>query len=94
MEEQPGSFFLTDFLVRKFRGTVMKGMGLDKYPQLKGEYFRNYQRVVYLSQNGNGELQEKARSIADYLGLPLMIRETGYGMLERRLVALMENHES
>lgn len=90
MEEEPGSFFLTDFLVRKFRGTVMKGMGLDRYPQLKEVYFQNYKRVVYLAQNGDESLREKAQSIADYLELPLVIRETGYGMLETRLIELME----
>jgi hypothetical protein len=90
MEEELGTFFLTDFLVRGFRGTVIKGMGLDKHPHLKGEYFRNYKRVVYLVQNGNQELREKAQEIADYLGFPLEIRETGYGELENRLVRLME----
>src|SRR3990172_1562984 len=50
MEEEPGTFFLTDFLVRAFRGTVIKGLGLDRYPELKDEYFRHYRRVVYLAQ--------------------------------------------
>ena len=50
MEEEPGTYFLTDFLVRGFRGTILKGMGLDKYPQLKDDYFRNYKRIVYLEQ--------------------------------------------
>ena len=90
MAEEPGSFFLTDFLVRKFKGTVMKGMGLDRYPQLKEVYFRNYERVVYLAQNGDEALREKAQTIADYLELPLVIRETGYGMLEQRLIELMD----
>lgn len=89
MEEEPGSFFLTDFLVRKFRGTVMKGMGLDKYPHLKNEYFRNYKRVVYLMQKRDPKLVEQAQQIADYLELDFVVRETGYGLLEKRLVELM-----
>jgi hypothetical protein len=90
MEEEPGTFFLTDFLVRAFRGTVMKGLGLDRYPELKEDYFRHYQRLVYLTQKPNPDLLEKARAIAAYFDLPLEIRETGYGLLEERLTKLMD----
>jgi len=90
MEEEPGTFFLTNFLVRGFRGTILKGLGLDRFPQLKEDYFRNYKRLVYLEQKQDPDLRERARKIADYLELPLEIRHTGYGLLEERLVALME----
>jgi hypothetical protein len=89
MSEEPGTFFLTDFLVRGFRGTIVKGLGLDRFPQLKEEYFRNYKRLVYLVQKRDLTLEEKAQEIASYLGLPLEIRRTGYGLLEERLVKLM-----
>ncbi len=89
MDEEPGTFFLTDFLVRGFRGTILKGMGLDKFPQLKEEYFRNYKRIVYLEQEHDPALIEKAQTAADYLGLPLEVRPTGYGLLEKRLEAMM-----
>lgn len=91
MEEEPGTFFLTDFLVRGFRGLVIKGLGLDRFPQLKDDYFRNYRRVVYLVQIPDPELVARAEEIAAYLDLPLEMRETGYGGLETRLVALMES---
>ena len=90
MAEQPGTFFLTDFLVRGFRGTILKGLGLDRFPQLKDEYFRHYKRIVYLAQKPEPELLEQAQHAADYLGLPLEVRETGYGLLEERLVAMMQ----
>lgn len=90
MDEEPGTFFLTDFLVRGFRGTILKGLGLDRFPQLKDEYFRNYKRIVYLTQNRSDELMRQAETAAAYLGLPLEIRHTGYGLLEERLVELME----
>lgn len=93
MEEEPGTFFLTDFLVRGFRGTVLKGLGLDRFPQLKEDYFRNYKRLVYLVQKEDPELLEKAQQISDYLELPLHVRYTGYGELETRLVALMNEEE-
>jgi hypothetical protein len=89
MDEEPGTFFLTDFLVRGFRGTILKGLGLDRFPQLKEEYFRNYKRLVYLVQAHDPELVERADQIAEYLNLPLEIRSTGYGLLEERLVGWM-----
>lgn len=90
MAEQPGTYFLTDFMVRAFRGAILKGMGLDRFPELAGEYFRNYKRIVYLAQTDDPEYRKKAQVIADDLGLPLEVRLTGYGALESRLAALME----
>jgi hypothetical protein len=90
MEEEPGTFFLTDFLVRTFKGTVVKGLGLDQNPELKDDYFCNYERVVYLAQNDSPAMRHKAQQAADYLGLSLEVRVTGYGLLEARLLELME----
>jgi len=90
MDEEPGTFFLTDFMVRTFNGLILKSMGLDRYPQLREDYFRNYKRIVYLAQNELPEYRRNAESIAEYLNLPLEIRITGYGMLEQRLVEIME----
>lgn len=91
MDEEPGTFFLTDFLVRGFRGTILKGLGLDRFPQLKEDYFHNYSRLVYLIQKHDLHLIERAEQIAAYLNLPLELRYTGYGLLEERLVALMQS---
>jgi hypothetical protein len=94
MDQQPGSFFLTDFLVRGFEGTVWKGLGLDRFPELKETYFANYTQLVYLVQRDDPALLEKAATIAATLGLPLELRRTSYGQLEARLVELMaEIHE-
>jgi hypothetical protein len=87
MAEEPGTYFLTDFMVRQFRTLIMKSMGLDRFPQLKQDYFANYQRVVYLVQKPDPALLEQAKAIATYLGFPLEIRATGYHRLEERLVA-------
>ena len=87
MEEEPGTYFLTDFMVRQFRTVIMGGMGLDRYPQLKQDYFGNYRRLVYLVQKPDPDLIEQAKAAATYLGLPLEIRATGYHLLEERLVA-------
>lgn len=94
MDEEPGTFFLTDFLVRGFKGTILKGLGLDRFPDLKADYFRNYKRIVYLAQNPDPELIAQAQQAADYLELPLEVQPTGYGLLEERLVAMMNQKKS
>jgi len=89
LREEPGSYILTDFMVRKFQGLILKSMGLDCFPELKKEYFKNYKRIIYLAQTENAAYRKKAHKIASYLELPLEIRFTGYGFLEERLVLLM-----
>ena len=89
MDSDPGAFFLTDFLVRGFEGTIAKGLGLDRFPELRGVYFANYNRLIYLVQQEDSALIAKAHAIAARLGLPLELQRTGYGQLEQRLVALM-----
>jgi len=89
MNEEPGTFFLTDYLVGSFDHLVLEGLGLDRNPGLRDDYFGNYTRVVYLAQQDNPDLQERAQWAADCLGLPLTIKKTGYGKLETRLQALL-----
>ncbi len=89
MAEEPGTFFLTDFLVRGFRGTIWRGLGLDRYPELLDDYFRHYRRLVYLTQQEDEILLVKAQAIAAALHLPLEIKPTGYGLLEQRLCEWM-----
>jgi hypothetical protein len=87
--EEPGTFFLTDFLVRSFNGTVVKGLGIDRFPELKPLYFGNYTRLVYLAQDADEHVIAKAHEISEWLHLPLDVHRTGFGLLETRLVALM-----
>jgi hypothetical protein len=89
MDEEPGTFFLTDYLVGSFDHLVLEGLGLDRNPGLRDDYFGNYTRVVYLAQQDDPDLQERAQWAADCLGLPLIIKKTGYGKLETRLQALL-----
>lgn len=89
LAEEPGTYFLTDFMVRTFNGLILKSMGLDRYPSLKKEYFRNYTRICYLMQADLQEYREKAARIADYLELPLQIYPVGYGELETRLAEVI-----
>ena len=89
-DSRPGTFFLTDWLVRNFDRAVIKGLGLDRDPELKPMLFGNYEAVLYLRQVPNPRLAEKAHEIAAYLGLPLEIDDVGLGELEERLAALVE----
>jgi hypothetical protein len=82
---EPGTFYLTDFLVRSFDRLVYRGLGLDRYPELRSTYFRNYRRLVYLAQTDDEELKRRACQHAEYLGLYYEYHYTGVGALERRL---------
>lgn len=90
MAQEPGTFFLTDFMVRTFWGLIIDSMGLKRFPQLKAEYFRNYKRVVYLAQMDSEEHRSRAEEIAGYLELPLEVRVTGYQGLAERLAPLVQ----
>ncbi len=92
-EAQPGTYLLTDFLVRSFARTVLRELGLHRHPELREDYFANYTRVVWLAQAPDDELRRQATKAAGQLGLPLTVIETGYAGLERALRALLpEQH--
>ena len=84
-EERPGTFFLTDWLVRNFDRAVVRGLGLDRHPDLKPMLFGNYELLLFLRQVPNPKLAEKAGEIAAYLELPLEMVDVGLGELEDRL---------
>ena len=75
------SFFLTDFLVRQFDSLIVKGLGIDRHPELRDMYFGNYEKVVYISQTPTEDLLAKARSAAVKLDLAFEHRPVGYGDL-------------
>lgn len=87
MEEEVGSFFLTDYLARHFDRLVWRGLGLDRHPELRPDLFGHYRRVVHLVQQPDPAVAAKARAAAARLGLPLVTRETGLGGLSRFLAA-------
>jgi Protein of unknown function (DUF1638) len=87
-DAEPGTFYLTDFLTRHFERLVIRGLGIDRHPQLAQEYFRNYRKVVYLAQTRSTALLAQAQQIAAQLGLAFEHRHTGLGELGTRLTAV------
>jgi len=85
VEEEIGTYYLTDFLARHFDRLVTRDLGLDRHPQLRDLYFGNYRRLVFLDQAGDPELLFKARQHADFLGLEFHHHPTGLGPLEHVL---------
>jgi Protein of unknown function (DUF1638) len=80
-EAELGTFYLTDYMVRQFDSLVMQGLGLDRHPELRDEYFRHYTRLMYLAQTRDAALDAKAREAAARLGLRYEYRFTGFGGL-------------
>jgi len=91
---EPGTFYLTDFLLRHFERLVVRPLGLDRHPELVQEYFRNYRKLVYLSQAPRADAIEQARRIAERFGFQFEHRFTGYGELGTRLAALVESQDT
>jgi hypothetical protein len=87
MEEEIGTFFLTDYLARHFDRLVWRGLGLDRHPELLPDLFGHYRRVVHLVQQPDPAVAAKACAAAARLGLPLVTRETGLSGLSRFLAA-------
>ena len=87
-EADPATFYLTDYLAKHFDRLVWHGLGLDRWPQLRDEYFRNYRRLVYLSQTNRPELVTVATEAADRLGLEFEHIHVGYGDFQPVLVEI------
>ena len=84
-EAETGTFYLTDYMVRHFDRLIVEGLGLDRFPELRDDYFAHYTRCLYIAQTRDAELQLKARAAAARLGLAYAFRHVGFGELEEFL---------
>lgn len=92
-EAEPGTFYLTDFLLRHFERLVIRGLGLDRHPQLFKAYFGNYRKLVYLAQASHANSQVQAQAIAARMGWQYEYRRTGYGTLGTTLQTAVSRNE-
>jgi len=86
-DDELGTFYLTDYLVRFFDRLIVSGLGIDRHPELRDAYFGNYKRLTYLAQTDDATLQAQARAAAKKLGLEYRYHFTGYGGLGDFIVA-------
>jgi Protein of unknown function (DUF1638) len=86
---EPGTYVLTDFLLRSFDRSVLAGLGLDRHPELWGDYFGHYTRLVWLAQEPTAALEAEAERVAGMFGLPLTRVEVGVSRLEHELSQLV-----
>src|SRR4249920_1525296 len=93
-DAEPGTYVLTDYLVRIFERTVVAGLGLEAHPELWPDYFRHYRRVVWLAQDLSAAMQAQAEQVAARFGLPLTVIETGTSRLEAELARLVGDETS
>jgi hypothetical protein len=91
LEEEPGTYLLTDFLVQGFERLVARSLGIDRRPELVTDYFAHYRRVVWLTAHPTAALEGQARAITTRLGLPLVVRQVGTRPLAAALGRLLED---
>lgn len=89
LADEPGTYLLTDYLVRGFRRCVLEPLGLVAHPELWADYFGHYRRLVWLAQDPQPGLAAQAAAIAELFGLPLTVYQTGAIRLERELERLL-----
>ena len=89
-QAEPGTYVLTDFLLRSFDRSVLAELGLDRHPELWADYFGHYRRLVWLAQEPSPALTAEAGRVAAMFGLPLTRIDTGVSRLEQELSRLVE----
>ncbi len=90
-DPEPGTFYLTDYLVKHFDRLIMDGLGITRHPQLLETYFGHYTRVVHLAQSDDPDLARQAKKAADQLGLRCEHVATGIAELYQHVVRLSNN---
>jgi hypothetical protein len=93
-EKEPGTYVLTDFLAISFERTVIQELGLDRYPELRDDYFQHYHRVIWLAGRRTPQVEAAATAAAERIGLPLEIIDVGLAGLEQELRTLLTSADT
>jgi len=91
LEAEPGTYVLTDYLATSFHRSVVVELGLDRFPELRDDYFGHYRRVVWLAQHPTARVRAAAERAAGLLGLPLEVVVVGDALLEQALHEVIEH---
>ena len=89
LEAEPGTYVLTDYLATSFHRSVVVELGLDRFPELRDDYFGHYRRVVWLAQHTTARVRAAAERAAEIVGLPLEEVVVGDALLEQALEDLV-----
>ncbi|MBK5269318.1 MAG: DUF1638 domain-containing protein [Acidimicrobiia bacterium] len=91
-DAEPGTLYLTDYLAKHFDRLIWEALGLDRWPELRDQYFGNYTRLMYLSQTDDPAIYSTAQQAAVRLGLDFAHLPTGYGDMADATVGFLETH--
>ena len=58
---EPGTYLLTDYLIRSFDRSVIQPLGLDRHPERWTDYFGHYTRLVWRAQEATTEPRRGGR---------------------------------
>jgi hypothetical protein len=89
LAREPGTYLLTDYLVASFHRSVVVELGLDRYPELRDDYFGNYRRAIWITQRQTPVLAQAAHDAATAMGLTLEIHDVGLSGLTSELEQLI-----
>jgi hypothetical protein len=92
LEAEPGTYVLTDYLATSFQRSVVVELGLDRFPELRDDYFRHSRRVVWLAQHPTARVRAAAERAAGVLGLPLEEVVVGEALLEEAVEKLVRQN--
>lgn len=89
-EAEVGTFYLTDYLAKNFDRLIIKGLGIERHPELKEMYFGNYKKLIYLAQTEAAEIDQLARKAAADLQLNYARIYTGDRPFTKALASAMK----
>jgi hypothetical protein len=92
MEETAGTYFLERELIVNFDEYCAEPLELFDV-EMRRSYFKHYRRLLYVRQPSDPDLVPRARELAQFLQLSLVVRDADYLNFEQKLIELIEGKE-